>query len=269
MSRIDKWMPLYVGDYLSDTGHLTLEQSGAYLHLLMHQWRRGAVPPDGASLAAICRVTEGRFVRSIGPAVLPFFETTDAGLRQKRLHRERENSLMVSEKRAIAAKAKKPPQTSENNDMTEAIAHTKAPAIVVAKQGIRGRAVQSQLQRTEESKEERPFATLTPSFSPAPGFDDFWMNYPRKVGKDAARKAWASAAKRADPSEILAGLSKAVWPADPQFVPHPSTWLNGGRWQDDPMAAAPRNLTEQEKTLRVLGLDGIDDDQQELGGFLQ
>ncbi len=69
----------------------------------------------------------------------------------------------------------------------------------------------------------------------------------------------------------MAGLSRAVWPADPQFVPHPSTWLNQGRWQDDPMASAPRKMSEWEKTLRNLGIDGDDDDdgQPATGGLLQ
>ena len=68
-------------------------------------------------------------------------------------------------------------------------------------------------------------------------FDDFWGIYPRKVAKDAARKAWASAIKRADVQDILAGAKR--YRDDPnreaEFTAHPSTWLNQGRWGDEPM----------------------------------
>lgn len=84
----------------------------------------------------------------------------------------------------------------------------------------------------------------------AKDFDAFWAKYPRRVGKDAARKAYASALKRITgddgPAVILAALSAQLegW-TDAQFIPHPATWLNQGRWQDDiePPTGAPRDPT--------------------------
>ena len=71
------------------------------------------------------------------------------------------------------------------------------------------------------------------------GFEAFWDAYPRKVGKVAARKAWAAALRRAPDEVIVAGaLRYAADPnRDPEYTAHPTTWLNRGSWDDDPLPA--------------------------------
>lgn len=69
-------------------------------------------------------------------------------------------------------------------------------------------------------------------------FDEFWEVYPRRVGKEAARKAFAKAARSADPAVVLAAAR--TYAKDPnlpekQFVPYPATWLNRGSWEDEPL----------------------------------
>lgn len=67
----------------------------------------------------------------------------------------------------------------------------------------------------------------------------FWAAYPRKVGKMAAWIAWKKAKKRAGP-DLLEKVLKAIsdqktclqW-RDPQYIPHPKTWLNQHRWEDE------------------------------------
>jgi hypothetical protein len=71
----------------------------------------------------------------------------------------------------------------------------------------------------------------------SPQFVRFWAAYPRRQGKGQARKAWAKAIKTADPEVIIerAGRFAALrGNEDPKFTPHPSTWLNGERWDDVP-----------------------------------
>lgn len=78
-------------------------------------------------------------------------------------------------------------------------------------------------------------------------FETFWKAYPRRIGKGNARKAYAKALRLASPAEIAEGLARfnqaEPWRGDIQFCPHPSTWLNQERWDDEydtPASAADR-----------------------------
>lgn len=74
-----------------------------------------------------------------------------------------------------------------------------------------------------------------------PEFLAFWEAYPRKTDKKRAATKFVAALKSGVKVEtIMAGLEKAKrseqW-SDPQYIPYPSTWLNGARWEDESEAA--------------------------------
>jgi uncharacterized protein YdaU (DUF1376 family) len=92
------WMPLYVGDYLGDTGHLTTTQHGAYLLLMMHYWRKGELPDDDRQLSKIAKLPLKTWCE-YRPTLQDFFH---AGWKHKRIDAELERMMRVSEKRAIA-----------------------------------------------------------------------------------------------------------------------------------------------------------------------
>jgi uncharacterized protein YdaU (DUF1376 family) len=84
------------------------------------------------------------------------------------------------------------------------------------------------------------------------GFTAFWLRYPRKVGKGAAVRAWAKI--RPGPA-LVADILAAVdgqreswqWRRDNgQYVPHPATWLNERRWEDEPEPATPPTTRPEE-----------------------
>lgn len=85
----------------------------------------------------------------------------------------------------------------------------------------------------------KPTNKKPPTPSPSVGFDVFWQDYPKKIGKAVAEKSW----RLLKPDEqtralIAAGLDKAKaspqWTKDGgQFIPHAATWLNQRRWEDE------------------------------------
>lgn len=93
---------------------------------------------------------------------------------------------------------------------------------------------------TDGGSHASPTRPVLSSFgtNPMDRFDDFWKAYPKKVGKPAATKAWKAALKRkADPDmlvSVAAAFRERVKGKDPQFICHPSTWLNDERYNDEP-----------------------------------
>jgi hypothetical protein len=70
-------------------------------------------------------------------------------------------------------------------------------------------------------------------------FERFWQAYPRKVGKGAAFKAWKKLnGTRPGADELVRIVEQhkksEQWRRDGgQFIPHPQTWLNQERWNDE------------------------------------
>ena len=79
-------------------------------------------------------------------------------------------------------------------------------------------------------------------------FNEFWAAYPRKVGKGGAQKVWSKIKPTAElHAKILAAVDIAKrsveWQKDNgKFIPHPTTWLNQGRW-DDELTPAKKGAT--------------------------
>ncbi|KWT72250.1 MULTISPECIES: phage replication protein [unclassified Variovorax] len=97
------------------------------------------------------------------------------------------------------------------------------------------------------------------------GFVVFYAAYPRKKGRKAALKAWLKLA----PDDVLqAKILGALAAQRPhldkrengRFIPHPSTWLNEGRWDDElpgAKAAAPLDASGS-VWWQAAGFDSVD-----------
>ena len=88
----------------------------------------------------------------------------------------------------------------------------------------------------ETHGEKSPKATRQPTAKPKTdrdaAFEAFWKAYPRKVGKPDAKTKFSTACKRFPLDEIMEGLARYKFRDDPQYIPHPATWLHQERWRD-------------------------------------
>jgi hypothetical protein len=103
-------------------------------------------------------------------------------------------------------------------------------------------------------------------------FDVFWERWPKKEAKGAGQRAWMKIPIAEYPA-IMDGLKR--WLVSDQWkrgvIPHPATWLNGKRWQDEDIpqsgendgneSFAERNQRKSQETLARVrrNLDAMDD----------
>jgi hypothetical protein len=77
---------------------------------------------------------------------------------------------------------------------------------------------------------------------PSKGFDQFWAEYPKKAAKlDAARAFMRAVHGGTPPEALIEGAKRFAFlcrreRTERQYIPHPATWLNGGRWEDEDLA---------------------------------
>lgn len=101
----DDWMPLNITKYLGDTTHLTRDQHGAYLMLLMAYWMRGGpLPAHDGQLAAIVKATRAEW-RRLRPVIVEFFTVSNGVWTQKRAEEELGNARRIMETKVNAGRA--------------------------------------------------------------------------------------------------------------------------------------------------------------------
>lgn len=91
---------------------------------------------------------------------------------------------------------------------------------------------------TEKEKEKETPKAPKGGNNDSPGFDEFWKSYPNKAAKPNARRAWCKL--NVDDSLLQAILGDiqrrkdGAWKTiDKKYIPHPATYLNQRRWEDE------------------------------------
>lgn len=106
------WMPLHIGDYLADTGHLTAAEHGAYLLLIMHYWQNGSLPENERLIARIARLDAEQWEGSREVIAMLF----GPGWTHKRIDAEMAKADEIIEKRRRAGKARQEGSKTKSDD---------------------------------------------------------------------------------------------------------------------------------------------------------
>ena len=231
-------MPLYVGDYLADTGRLTTEQHGAYLLMLMDYWRSGPLPDDDAALAQIARLSPERWKQQRN--TLSKFFNIDAGeWHHKRVDAEREKA---EENRAFRKeRAKKAAAARWDSEQPGNDAKSNAPSTASSTAQSNSQAMLNECPSPSSSSSSKP-STSKPSKTKTLAdarFVDFWTNFPRKEAKKKAQEIWRKNKLGSLADQIIDDVQRRCIDAgqwkgkDTQFIPLPATYLNQRRFEDE------------------------------------
>jgi len=190
-----------IGDYASHTRHLTAIEDIAYRRLLdLYYLHERPLNSGSASVARQINMRE--YESEVSSVLEEFFTLTDEGWINVRADKEIFHYRGKIEQASRAGKA-----SAER----------------------RFNARSTDVQPTNNHK------PITNNQEYIDRFDIFWKQYPRKVARPNAIKAWL----KIKPDDVVlkkmldAINQQGLSSKEIQFVPHPATWLNAKRWEDE------------------------------------
>lgn len=230
------FVKLYIGDYLRDTGTLTLAQHGAYTLMLLEHYATEKPLPEGRELHRLLRADTKTEKDAIDSVVAKFWTRTEAGLVNKRAGREIEKAAhQRSVNQEVGKRGGRPKETVSE---TESVIDKETESVSEMKPiNNPNQTPDTRHQTKDKTKPPTPFRDSGESLDA--DFAEFWQRYPKKVNKLAARREWARQRIRGDLMvEVIAAVERAKrceqWRNNGgKYIPNASTWLHGRRWEDE------------------------------------
>jgi len=188
-------LPIWTDAYIADTQHLTNEEHGVYLRLLMFAWRtvECALPDDDRRLALMVGVTAKKWA-ALKPVVMKFWMLSEGAWTQKKLTAEREKVERTREQKVAAGFASSRSKGLKNNDRASTAvvqplptAHPTADQLSIS---ISTEEDKSSSLLSETSSDQAAKSRKRSSYPDA--FESFWLIYPTtaNMSKKEAFDAW-------------------------------------------------------------------------------
>jgi uncharacterized protein YdaU (DUF1376 family) len=203
----------HIGDFRRDTASLSDTDAMAYLKLLWIYYDTELPLPADAKLLAF---KIGSNVDTVQLLLDAFFTLDGNVYRQKRCDTELLEYKNKGQKARESANAR---WNNANAMRTHSDSNAKA---------------------TKIDANHKPITNNQVNKEYIDRFDTFWKHYPRKVAKPNALKAWLKLKPDDDlTKKIISAVSQQNLSAkEEQFIPHPASWLNARRWEDEVKVAS-------------------------------
>lgn len=205
----------YADDLIAGTIQFSDAELGLYMRLLCVQWSTGSLPDDDEELRSY-----GKGDTPIARVKAKFKKCEDGRLRNERMEKERQKQQDYRDRQrvngALGGRPKGLGYSGETQTKPKKTSPSPSPSPSPVSGTVSGSA---------------PSTPISP-------FDRFWSAYPRRTAKAAAERAWKRAKGDTRIEEILKAIEAQkkthAWKKNNgEFIPHPATWLNQGRWQDE------------------------------------
>lgn len=229
-------MPLFIDAFIADTMHLSAEETGAYLLLLMSMWRHnGSVPDDDKDNARITRLGMKKW-RAMKPRLMEFITVENDRLTQKRLQKEWSYVKSRSQKQSKNSRARWDAVPNKNKDIADATAYPKksngiSPHTHTHKDTTLSRV--GVIANANDPPEKLPvklafnnwnIAAKTHGLPVAKALTPDRKKKIRARLKEHGIKGWNAALETIEKSEFLRGENDRAWRANLDFLCQPNSF---------------------------------------------
>lgn len=120
MSKPLRYFPFYIEEFLTAVDDFTAEEIGAYLLLLIHQYRVGEIPGDAKNLKRICKISFKKISKILQKFEKKISKNGEIFYQNMKVVEVRETALKVSvsRRKAINTRWQKPDTNVHTNEYT-------------------------------------------------------------------------------------------------------------------------------------------------------
>jgi uncharacterized protein YdaU (DUF1376 family) len=243
-ARPDTWMPLFIGDYLADTMHLTHIQHGIYMLLIMAYWRNGGPLADNAGqLAAIAKCSPQEW-RKHCSVIARFFHIEDGYWLHKRIDAELDGATAkAQERRKSGTEGARRRWQNDGKAMAEPLANewqtawqNDAPSPSPSPSPLLAASLAnlSQLPRAcAREWADQAAANRAAAGLPAVDLADEWNKFNNKIGAEPTLERWLGWALKARAQQPGSGSTDPAAMPEPPWAARMRHWKSRRSWNPE------------------------------------